>query len=65
MDKQHIVQVGQEVRRIPETIYTGKTATAIKGTVVYVHPENRFHIVAFPVESGATLCETFQGVSFE
>lgn len=60
------VQVGDAVVREPVTI-TGldsKKTQRMRGTVVWVHPEGRFHVVAFQTGGGA-LRECFWGVERE
>ena len=63
--------VGQKVTRIPKTfgllddITDFSVKTGIKpqrGTVVYVHPKGRFHVVEFENLKGETIRETFDGV---
>lgn len=59
------VEIGQEVVRMPETIFkraNGKAALrTMRGRVVYIHPRGRFHVVAFKVR-GKIIRETFKGV---
>ena len=60
------LEIGQEVVRTQETIFDeeahGKAIRRpMRGRVEYIHPQGRFHIVAFEVR-GKTIKETFQGV---
>lgn len=67
-----MVQIGQKVTRIPKTIgvldeeknFSYKlNAKPLRGTVVYVHPKNRFHVVEFENARGDKIRETFEGVN--
>ena len=59
------LEIGQEVVRTPETIFEEAHGKAIqrpmRGRVDYIHPQGRFHIVAFKVR-GKIIKEAFQGV---
>lgn len=60
------VQAGDSVAREPEAI-TGvesKRLGRMRGTVVWVHPLERFHVVEFQTRGGP-LRECFRGVSRE
>lgn len=61
------LEVGMEVIRTPETIlYTDSSGVSkrhpMKGYVSYIHPEGRFHVVAFRFKGGV-IKESFMGVS--
>lgn len=61
------VQVGDSVVRKPVTFsrydedQKKHTQAAMRGKVVYVHPQGRFHTVEFMTGGGA-IRESFQGV---
>lgn len=60
-------KVGDKVERYPITFTgdydkPGKKKRKITGTVVYVHPQGRYHIVEFAVSGGA-IREGFIGVT--
>lgn len=64
-----MVRVGQTVKRIPKTIGVSDSARPtvlevrpLDGTVIYVHPEGRFHVVEFQNRMGGVFRETFYGV---
>ena len=68
-----MVKVGDKVTRTPKTIeqmvlVEGQSfggvlrAKPVTGTVVYVHPQGRFHVVEFENLRGDKLRETFDGV---
>lgn len=38
-----------------------KSGGPIRGTVVYIHPQGRFHVVRFDFPYGS-FCESFRGV---
>lgn len=60
------VKIGDKVYRKPLTITGLDTKTLIRmpGTVVWVHPEGRFHVVEFQLGGGAVR-ECFMGVDLE
>lgn len=59
------MKIGDRVQRVPETF--GETEEirdrrrAYDGTVIYIHPLGRFHVVAFGTRGG-TIRESFAGV---
>lgn len=55
-------QVGDIVTRRPITLDTVKSSGQMRGKVVYIHPEDRFHVVEFG-DGQWTLRESFIGVS--
>jgi hypothetical protein len=64
------MKVGDKVIRTPTTIGEGmpvgtlnsvSSARPMRGTVVWIHPKGRFHVVEFEV-CGRTLRESFLGV---
>lgn len=61
------VQVGDTVVRMPVTFsrydedQKKHTQAAMRGKVVYVHPQGRFHTVEF-MTGGGPIRESFQGV---
>lgn len=63
-----MVQVGQEVLRVPKTIWalaergTKLVIKPMKGKVVFVHSKGRFHTVEFTNASGVKMRESFDGV---
>lgn len=60
------VHVDGEVERVPVTL-TGsspKGRLRMRGTVVWIHPAGRYHVVAFPV-AGGVVRECFQGAKLE
>ena len=56
------VMTGDTVARRPATFseFDRKDAKAIEGRVIYVHPEGRYHVVAFPGRLGM-IRESFFG----
>lgn len=63
------LEVEMDVIRTPETIlYTNSSGVSrhqpMEGYVTYIHPEGRFHVVAFRVKGGVVK-EGFKGVSVE
>ena len=56
----YLVRIGDVVQRRPVSFSDGdaKNARTMRGTVVYVHPTGRFHVVEF--EKGVR--ESFAGV---
>lgn len=63
------LETGMDVIRTPETIYYTDDSGIVKhhpmkGYVTYVHPEGRYHVVAFRVKGGIVK-ESFKGVSVE
>lgn len=56
--------VGQTVLRVPSTFYEqeGAGCKPMRGTVVYVHPKGRFHVVEFEV-GGRKARESFYGTA--
>lgn len=61
------VSVGDGVVRKPVTFgnwdgVPGCMSRSLSGTVVYVHPEGRFHVVEFTFPGGGKLRESFHGV---
>lgn len=68
-----MVKIGDKVTRLPRTIGTAVGIDGhnfgnalelkpMRGVVVYVHPEGRFHVVEFENLRGDKLRETFDGV---
>lgn len=70
--RESTVKIGDRVQRVPETF--GETEEirdrnrkrkarrrAYDGTVIYIHPLGRFHVVAFETRGG-TIRESFAGV---
>ncbi|MEA4934251.1 MAG: hypothetical protein VB071_11850 [Lawsonibacter sp.] len=60
------MKIGQRVMRCPVTIYDEDrerncARKPIPGMVVYIHPEGRYHTVAFQLRGGVVK-ESFQGV---
>ena len=60
------VKIGQKVQRYPETFFEREgeknaPKRPITGTVVYIHPLGRFHIVEFDLRGGKVQ-ESFQGI---
>lgn len=66
------MKIGDRVQRVPETFgeteeirdrHRKKTSRkrAYDGTVVYIHPLRRFHVVAFETRGGI-IRESFAGV---
>ena len=66
------MKIGDRVQRVPETFgeteeirdrHRKKTSRkrAYDGTVVYIHPLERFHVVAFETRGGI-IRESFAGV---
>lgn len=61
------MKIGDKVSRIPLTLGFGfedKVASRTRrrtGTVVYIHPKKRYHIVEFQTEGGPVR-EAFMGV---
>lgn len=62
MPRKRFVEVGDLVRRHPQTFDLHKDFERMEGRVVYVHPLGRFHVVEFPGRLGA-IRESFFGVS--
>lgn len=61
-----MVRIGDRVTRVPETFgqlddKSNKTKAPMKGTVVWVHPQERFHVVEFDAPGGK-IRESFAGV---
>ena len=56
----HLLKVGDTVQRRPISFSDSdaKNARLLRGTVVYIHPDSRFHVVEF--EKG--IRESFMGV---
>lgn len=51
------MKIGQKVRRVPlsltQTADSGKQEhRPMTGTVVYIHPQGRYHMVAFEMRGG-------------
>ena len=64
--KEEMLKVGQKVRRKPVTLVDvddtfHQTQEEMTGTVVYVHPKGRFHVVEFRSKFGTVVRESFQG----
>lgn len=64
-----MVRVGDKVTRVPNSIEELKVPGSVamvtkpmRGTVVYVHPKGRFHVVEFENAHGEKLRESFMGV---
>ncbi len=57
------VTIGDIVTRTPITFsgFGNKDSLPMKGTVIYVHPKGRFHVVEFPGKLAAVR-EAFFGV---
>lgn len=57
------VAIGDIVTRTPITFsgFGNKDSLPMKGTVIYVHPKGRFHVVEFPGKLAAVR-EAFFGV---
>lgn len=61
------MEVGDKVTRYPTTFENTERDLAerkirpLTGTVVYIHPKKRFHVVEFEV-NGEKFKESFQGV---
>lgn len=59
--------VGQKVMRLPQTFddfdfkKNRSVRRPIRGTVVYIHPKGRFHVVEFEL-AGGKVRESFWGV---
>ena len=56
-----MLQIGDKVMRMPTTLIgkDGKRIDGpISGTVVYIHPRGRFHVVRFDFKFGG-FCESF------
>ena len=69
-----MLKIGDKVTRVPKTILQiaileGQNfgnilkAKPVTGTVVYIHPKGRFHVVEFENLRGEKLRETFDGVN--
>ena len=62
-DKRQIVEVGDSVLRHP-IIFSDSTDKSkrkmIRGTVIYVHPKKRYHVVEFGFPRG-NIRESFHG----
>jgi hypothetical protein len=67
------LRIGQKVTRTPVSIETlapgGRSEFGcslqqrpMRGTVVYIHPKGRFHVVEFENSRGDKLRESFMGV---
>mgnify|MGYP006920900656 FL=1 len=59
------MRIGQKVQRYPETFFEREgeknaPKRPMTGTVVYIHPLGRFHIVEFELRGGKVQ-ESFQG----
>lgn len=59
------MKIGQKVQRFPVSFAEqdgkkSKNKRPMTGTVAYIHPAGRFHIVEFQVR-GQTVRESFQG----
>lgn len=58
--------IGQKVVRVPETFFDGDLKEGksnkhpISGTVVYIHPQGRYHVVEFETRGGLVR-EVFMG----
>lgn len=64
-----MIKVGDKVIRVPQfgempkgSSTTVLRRTPMRGTVVYIHPKGRFHVVEFENERGQKLRESFMGV---
>lgn len=64
-----MVKVGDKVTRVPRSIEqllepgsARLTLRPMRGVVVYVHPQGRFHVVEFQNDRGDKLRESFEGV---
>ena len=63
------MKLGQAVIRTPESFIDptrGKDdplRRPMKGVVVYIHPQGRYHTVEFELLTGGKIRESFQGVS--
>lgn len=62
------MKIGQKVRRVPlsltQTTDSGKQEhRPMTGTVVYIHPEGRYHMVAFEMRGGIVR-ECFEGTDY-
>lgn len=60
------MKIGQKVQRFPVSFSEqdgkkGEAKRPMTGTVVFIHPKGRFHIVEFQVR-GKAVRESFQGV---
>lgn len=66
------MKIGDRVQRVPETFGEMEEirdrnrkrkarSRAYDGTVIYIHPLGRFHVVAFETRGG-TIRESFAGV---
>ncbi|MBO6266782.1 MAG: hypothetical protein J6M06_00970 [Synergistaceae bacterium] len=59
----HNVEIGDVVIREAVTLtYDSENRRMFRGTVVYIHPEGRYHTVEFRFKNGATVRESFLGV---
>lgn len=58
------VHIGQTVVREPVSLSKegGKKPQRMRGSVVWIHPEGRFHVVSFPTNGGPVM-ESFVGVN--
>lgn len=65
------MKIGDKVVRTPHTVGEGMpvgtlnsehSGRPMRGTVVWIHPKGRFHVVEFEV-NGRTLRESFLGVA--
>lgn len=61
-----MVRIGDRVTRVPVTFdrlddKCRRTGTPLRGTAVWIHPQNRFHVVEFDTPGGR-IRESFQGV---
>ena len=59
-----MLELHKTVRRTPSIHvdeFGRRCGGTIKGEVVYIHPEGRFHVVRFDFRFGS-FCEAFQGV---
>ena len=62
------MKIGQKVLRVPETFFDsdpkeGKASRhPLTGTVVYIHPQGRYHVVEFETRGGPVR-EAFLGVA--
>nr|DAZ75803.1 MAG TPA: hypothetical protein [Caudoviricetes sp.] len=59
------IKVGDRVTRRPisftDSVDGGKTARKMAGTVIYVHPQGRYHVVEFG-QGAKAVRESFRGI---
>lgn len=60
-----MLKVGDKVKRRPETFHDPEEGrwAMMEGTVVYIHPEGRYHTVEFSFGYGRKARESFLGAT--